>query len=670
MSNNLNNQFSNMNFNPNAQTFNPNAGSFRPRGGGRGGGRGGYQGNNYDPNYQANRNNNNNYYNQGGYNQGYNQQGGYNNQYNQYNQQQQYYQQQQFYAQQQQGQYQQQQQQQQQNSYQPNVAQNVASPEAGEPAQPVQQEQVQPAPVQQAKAVIQNDDDVPDNWDDEPTPAEETQPINDTPVEKAPESPTTSKPNKQAQEKDQQQPKEKKEFKQKEKEPERAKVTMKADAIPENMRKSDKMHLNVVFIGHVDAGKSTIGGQILKCTNMVDARTLEKFEREAKEKNRESWYLSWCLDQNQEERDKGKTVECGRAFFETDSKHFTILDAPGHKSFVANMIEGASQADVAVLVVSARKGEFEAGFEKGGQTQEHAFLVKTAGVKKLVILINKMDEQTVQWSKDRYMEICKKLSAFLLKKAGYKKDELHFLPASGQTGVNIKESDVSLHPWYKEKSLIDYLDALDDIDRKDVGAVRLPIIDRFSDMGLIIFGKLESGQVIRGQTYTLMPNKVMVKVASILSDETEVDTAKAGENVKLKITGVEEDDISPGFVLCSNDSLCHYSDLFDVRLRIMDLTKPLLAPGYSCMLHVHQVTSEVTVKTLICKINPKNGEKTKFKKGAAFLKNGDLAIVRMKTSAPLSIECFKDFERMGRVTLRDEGKTIAMGTIAKVVEQK
>ena len=164
---------------------------------------------------------------------------------------------------------------------------------------------------------------------------------------------------------------------------------------------TEKEHVNIVFIGHVDAGKSTIGGQLMYLTNMVDKRTLEKYEKEAKEKNRETWYLSWCMDTNQEERDKGKTVEVGRAYFETEKKHFTILDAPGHKSYVPNMIGGASQADLAVLVISARKGEFETGFERGGQTREHAMLVKTAGVKHLVILINKMDDPTVKWSKER-----------------------------------------------------------------------------------------------------------------------------------------------------------------------------------------------------------------------------------------------------------------------------
>jgi peptide chain release factor subunit 3 len=162
-----------------------------------------------------------------------------------------------------------------------------------------------------------------------------------------------------------------------------------------------KEHVNIVFIGHVDAGKSTLGGNILYLTGMVDERTMEKYEKEAREAGRESWYLSWALDTSKEERNKGKTVEVGRARFETEKRRYTILDAPGHKSFVPNMISGAAQADVGVLVISARKGEFETGFDKGGQTREHAVLAKMQGINKLVIVINKMDDPTVEWSKER-----------------------------------------------------------------------------------------------------------------------------------------------------------------------------------------------------------------------------------------------------------------------------
>jgi peptide chain release factor subunit 3 len=162
-----------------------------------------------------------------------------------------------------------------------------------------------------------------------------------------------------------------------------------------------KEHVNIVFIGHVDAGKSTLGGNILFLTGMVDERTMEKYEKEAREAGRESWYLSWALDTSKEERSKGKTVEVGRARFETEKRRYTILDAPGHKSYVPNMISGAAQADVGVLVISARKGEFETGFDKGGQTREHAVLAKMQGINKLVVVINKMDDPTVEWSKER-----------------------------------------------------------------------------------------------------------------------------------------------------------------------------------------------------------------------------------------------------------------------------
>lgn len=214
--------------------------------------------------------------------------------------------------------------------------------------------------------------------------------------------------------------------------------------------RSVKEHLNIVFIGHVDAGKSTMGGNLLYLSGMVDKRTMDKYEREAKEAGRDSWYLSWALDSTPQERAKGKTVEVGRAYFETDTRRYTILDAPGHKTFVPSMISGAAQADVAILVISARKGEFETGFEKGGQTREHIMLVKTAGVQKVVVVINKMDEPTVEWQKSRYDEIKDKLSPFI-KAAGFNlKTDVTFIPVSAYTGANLKERvDKKLCTWWE-----------------------------------------------------------------------------------------------------------------------------------------------------------------------------------------------------------------------------
>ncbi|KAK4813407.1 hypothetical protein QYF61_004744 [Mycteria americana] len=427
-----------------------------------------------------------------------------------------------------------------------------------------------------------------------------------------------------------------------------------------------KEHVNVVFIGHVDAGKSTIGGQIMYLTGMVDKRTLEKYEREAKEKNRETWYLSWALDTNQEERDKGKTVEVGRAYFETEKKHFTILDAPGHKSFVPNMIGGASQADLAVLVISARKGEFETGFEKGGQTREHAMLAKTAGVKHLIVLINKMDDPTVNWSNERYEECKEKLVPFL-KKVGFNpKKDIHFMPCSGLTGANLKEQS-EFCPWYIGLPFIPYLDNLPNFNRSVDGPIRLPIVDKYKDMGTVVLGKLESGSICKGQQLVMMPNKHNVEVLGILSDDVETDSVAPGENLKIRLKGIEEEEILPGFILCDPNNLCHSGRTFDAQIVIIE-HKSIICPGYNAVLHIHTCIEEVEITALICLVDKKTGEKSKTR--PRFVKQDQVCIARLRTAGTICLETFKDFPQMGRFTLRDEGKTIAIGKVLKLVPEK
>lgn len=244
-------------------------------------------------------------------------------------------------------------------------------------------------------------------------------------------------------------------------------------------------------------------------TGMVDKRTLEKYEKESKEMGRESWFFSWALDTGNEEREKGITVECGQAFFETDKRRYTLLDAPGHKNYVPSMISGANQADVAMLVISARKGEFETGFEKGGQTREHATLVKTAGVKKLVVVVNKMDEPTVKWDKARYDEIVEKVSPFLRQCGFNLKTDVTFMPVSGFTGANLKDPlTKAVCPWYDGPSLLQFLDNMPTLDRRLNGPFLMPITGKFREMGTIITGKIESGRVAKGDSLFIMPNKV------------------------------------------------------------------------------------------------------------------------------------------------------------------
>uniref|UniRef100_A0A8C2DCX6 G1 to S phase transition 1, like n=1 Tax=Cyprinus carpio TaxID=7962 RepID=A0A8C2DCX6_CYPCA len=436
--------------------------------------------------------------------------------------------------------------------------------------------------------------------------------------------------------------------------------------VPTQPNAPKKEHVNVVFIGHVDAGKSTIGGQIMYLTGMVDKRTLEKYEREAKEKNRETWYLSWALDTNQEERDKGKTVEVGRAYFETEKKHFTILDAPGHKSFVPNMIGGASQADLAVLVISARKGEFETGFEKGGQTREHAMLAKTAGVKHLIVLVNKMDDPTVNWSLERYEECKEKLVPFL-KKVGFNpRKDVHFMPCSGLTGANLKEP-AEFCPWYIGLPFIPHLDSLPNFNRSSDGPVRLPIVDKYKDMGTVILGKLESGSISKAQQLVMMPNRHTVEVLSLLSDDVETDDASPGENLKLRLKGIEEEEILPGFILCNAENLCHTGRTFDAQIVIIE-HKSIICPGYNAVLHIHTCIEEVQITALICLVDKKTGDKSKTR--PRFVKQDQVCIARLRTAGTICLETFKDFPQMGRFTLRDEGKTIAIGKVLKLVAEK
>ncbi|KAM9180860.1 LOW QUALITY PROTEIN: eukaryotic peptide chain release factor GTP-binding subunit ERF3B [Dugong dugon] len=426
-----------------------------------------------------------------------------------------------------------------------------------------------------------------------------------------------------------------------------------------------KEHVNVVFIGHVDARKSTIGGQIMFLTGMVDKRT-EKYEREAKEKNRETWYLSWALDTNQEERDKGKTVEVGRAYFETEKKHFTILDTPGHKSFVPNMIGGASQADLAVLVISARKREFETGFEKGGQTREHVMLAKTAGVKHLMVLINKMDDPTVNWSIERYEECKEKLVPFL-KKVGFNpKKDIHFMPCSGLTRANLKEQS-DFCPWYTGLPFIQYLDNLPNFSRSIDGPIRLPFVDKYKDMGTVVLGKLESGSIFKGQQLVMMPNKHNVEVLGILSDDAETDAVVPGENLKIRLKGIEEEEILQGFILCDPNNLCRSGRTFDVQIVIIEHNS-IICPGYSAVLHIHTCIEEVEITALISLVDKKSGEKSKTR--PHFVKQDQVCIARLRTAGTICLETFKDFPQMGRFTLRDEGKTIAIGRVLKLVPEK
>jgi len=427
-----------------------------------------------------------------------------------------------------------------------------------------------------------------------------------------------------------------------------------------------KSHLNVVFIGHVDAGKSTMGGNLLFLTGMVDKRTMEKYEKEAKEAGRESWYLSWALDSTPQEREKGKTVEVGRAYFETGKRRYTILDAPGHKTYVPSMISGAAQADVAILVISARKGEFETGFERGGQTREHVMLVKTAGVQRLIVVANKMDDPTVNWEKERYDEIVAKLTPFVRSSGFNPKTDVTFIPVSAYMGQNLKDPvSKDVCSWYNGPSLLGFLDDLALGDRKISDPFKMPISEKYNDMGTVVVGKLESGTVRKSDTMLLMPNRTTVEVVGISNEQDEeVPAAISGDNVRIKIKGVDHEDVSVGFVLTDPKKPVNVVRQFEAQIAILE-TKNIICAGYSAVMHVHTLSEEITMTALLHYYDKKTGKKSR--KPPQFAKKGMKIVALIETAAPICLEKFSEYPQLGRFTVRDEGKTVGIGKVTKLL---
>lgn len=444
----------------------------------------------------------------------------------------------------------------------------------------------------------------------------------------------------------------------------------------ENVEEDPREHLNLVFIGHVDAGKSTLSGSILYLMGMVDKRTIERFEREAKDRNRESWFLAFIMDTSEEERAKGKTVEVGRAHFETVKNRYTILDAPGHKNYVPNMIAGAAQADVGVLVISARKGEFETGFEKGGQTREHALLAKTLGIEYLVVVVNKMDDPTVEWDKDRYEECVSKMKPYL-KQCGYViKTEVRFIPISGLAGDNVlNEVSSEKCKWWKDMytsgahntstpTLLSCLDGLAISGRNPGGPLRIPCLDRYLERGCVVLGKVESGTLRVNEDIIIAPTKKVARVEAIYIGEQKVRSAKPGENVLIKFN-INAEDIQKGYMLCTQMSVCPAVTLVKVQLALVDLLdhRPIFCPGYDAVMHVHTVEVEVTCTELVSVLDTK-GKPMK----RPFARQGQMCMAILSLPMSTCMEPFLLMPSLGRLTLRDEGKTIAIGKIVQLVK--
>eukprot|EP01132_Coremiostelium_polycephalum_P005593 gene5593-6961_t len=440
-----------------------------------------------------------------------------------------------------------------------------------------------------------------------------------------------------------------------------------AELKPEDARE----HVNLVFLGHVDAGKSTISGNIMLLTGQVNAHTLAKYEKEAKENNRESWIFAYILDTNEEERARGKTVEVGRAHFETEKKRYTILDAPGHSLYVPNMIVGAVQADVGILVISSKRGEFEAGVD-GGQTIEHARLAKMIGIKHLIVLVNKMDEGTVNWSQDRYNEIVEKITGHL-KKCGYNqsKGDFQFVAGSGFTSANIKDPvSQKLCPWYQGPTLIGALDNLAPIERNVTGPLRVPVITTYKERYINVMGKIESGTASVGQQVYVMPAKVKAEIISLTGDVCTFKNAKPGENIRISLKGIEEDQIRPGSMICDINKPVPTVTAIEC---IVSILAPIpgtiiFAANHRAVFHAHAAVEEVKVKSLLAIVDPRTGEVIKNK--PSFAKVNQSVKCRLVFNRPICVEDFATNPQLSRFTLRDRDKTIAFGKIVALGKKR
>eukprot|EP00796_Vickermania_ingenoplastis_P002496 gene2496-1556_t len=426
-------------------------------------------------------------------------------------------------------------------------------------------------------------------------------------------------------------------------------------------------HFNVVFCGHVDAGKSTISGHLLMEKGLVDEREMDKLRREAEIHHREGWEFAYVMDVSEEERSKGITRETGAAYFETEKRRVTVLDAPGHKAFVPSMIGGAAQADICVLVISSRTGEFETGFEKGGQTREHAMLVRTCGVRQMLCVINKMDE--MKWSKERYDEIVGKLRPFL-KQNGYdeKQKNLLFVPVAGLTGENlIKRTTEDVCPWYTGPSIMEIIDNLQLPESKNENdALCIPLVGGYKDDGKnYIYGKVESGSIAVGEKLQILPGKKEALVEGISIESTEFEKCYPGDNVHLRLRGIDENDVHAGYVATSIPTTLRPVEFFQARVVILDV-KNIISEGSQFMVHIHSAQEEASFHKLLAKVDKKTN--AILEKNPACAKAGDTVIARIELSCPIVMECHKDFDKLGRFMIRDDGKTIAIGLVTKLYE--
>ncbi len=430
---------------------------------------------------------------------------------------------------------------------------------------------------------------------------------------------------------------------------------------------SKKPHLNLIITGHVDHGKSTLVGHLLYDLGMIDQRTIDEFAKESEKTGKgDTFKFAWVLDNLKDERERGVTIDLAFQKFESKKYFFTLIDAPGHRDFVKNMITGASEADCAVLVVSAAKGETQVAIDPGGQGREHAFLLRTLGVNQLVVSINKMDDQLVNYAKDRYEEV-KAIVEHLLKGVGYDTKKVRFIPTSGWKGDNLIKKSENMK-WYDGVTLLEALDEFVEPEKPINKPLRIPLQDVYSitGVGTVPVGRVETGKMKPNDKIVVMPEGVVGEIKSIETHHTQIPEAAAGDNIGFSVRGVDKKQIKRGDVVGTPDNPPTVAKEFKAQI-IVIYHPTAVAPGYTPVLHAHTAQVAATITEFVAKIDPRSGQVVE--ESPKFLKSGDSAIVKIRPVRPLCIETFKEFPELGRFALRDMGTTIAAGVVQEITEK-
>ncbi len=420
---------------------------------------------------------------------------------------------------------------------------------------------------------------------------------------------------------------------------------------------AEKPHLNLVTIGHVDQGKSTLVGRLLWDTGNVPEQEMRKIEEKAKELGKESFKFAFLMDRMKEERERGVTIDIMHQRFDTPKYYFTIIDAPGHRDFVKNMITGASQADVAILVVGAKDGVMP-------QTKEHVFLARTMGIKNMIVAINKMDE--VNWDQNRYEQVKKDVEA-LLKTVGYDTSKIIFVPISAWYGDNVAKKSENM-PWYNGPTIIEALDTVEPPQLPIDKPFRMPIQDVYSikGVGTVIVGRVETGVLRPGDKIIVEPSHKEGEVKSIEMHHEPLNEAKAGDNIGVNVRGINKDEVDRGDVMGKPDNPPTIAKEFTAQIIVLQHPS-VITKGYTPVVHAHTAHAACRFEEILKKIDPKTG--SVVEENPDFIKPGDAAVVKLVPIKPIVLEKQSDFPELARFAIRDMGMTVAAGVVLDVTPE-